>query len=65
MPHIINLMSNNDFSALMPLMVLAGASVLVMLLIVARMSHRIIQLVSLLLFVIAFISLLNIRGMLP
>lgn len=65
MPHIINLMSNNDFSALMPLMVLAGASVLVMLLIVARLSHRIIQLVSLLLFVVAFISLLNIRGMLP
>ncbi|WP_090147121.1 NADH-quinone oxidoreductase subunit N [Dyadobacter soli] len=58
-------MSNNDFNALMPLLVLAGASVLVMLLIVARLSHRLIQLVSLLLFVIAFISLLNIRAMLP
>lgn len=58
-------MSNNDFSALMPLMLLAGASVLVMLLIVARLSHRIIQIVSLLLFVAAFVSLLNIREMLP
>lgn len=46
-------------------MVLAGASVLVMLLIVARLSHRIIQIVSLLLFVAAFVSLLNIREMLP
>ncbi len=61
----MSLMSNNDFYALMPLLVLAGASVLVMLLIVARLSHRIIQLVSLLLFVIAFASLLNIREMLP
>lgn len=58
-------MSNNDFNALMPLMVLAGASVLVMLLIVARLSHRIIQLVSLLLFLIAFVSLWQIREMLP
>jgi NADH-quinone oxidoreductase subunit N len=64
-PHIINLMSNSDFYALMPLIMLAGASVIVMLLIVARLSHRIIQLVSLLLFVIAFVSLLNIREMLP
>lgn len=60
-----SLMSDNDFYALMPLMVLAGASVVVMLLIVARLSHRIIQLVSLLLFLIAFFSLLNIREMLP
>lgn len=58
-------MSNNDFSALMPLMVLAGASILVMLLIVARLSHRIIQIVSLLLFVAAFVSLLSIGEMLP
>lgn len=58
-------MSNNDFNALMPLMVLAGASVLVMLLIVARLSHRIIQLVSLLLFLVAFVSLWQIREMFP
>lgn len=58
-------MSNNDFFALMPLMVLAGASVLVMLLIVARLSHRIIQIVSLLLFIAAFVSLVNVGQMLP
>lgn len=58
-------MSNNDFYALMPLLVLAGASVLVMLLIVARLSHRVIQIVSLLLFLVAFASLVNIRGMFP
>nr|WP_295934417.1 NADH-quinone oxidoreductase subunit N [uncultured Dyadobacter sp.] len=58
-------MSNNDFYALMPLLMLAGASVLVMLLIVVRLSHRVIQLASLLLFFVAFASLVNIRGMLP
>lgn len=59
------MMSNNDFYALMPLLVLAGASVLVMLLIVVRLSHRVIQLASLLLFLIALASLINIRPMLP
>ena len=49
----------------MPLIVLAGASVLVMSLIVVRLSHRIIQIVSLLLFIAAFVSLLTIREMLP
>lgn len=58
-------MSNNDFGALMPLLVLAGASVLIMMLIVVRLSHRVIQLASLLLFLTALGSLINIRPMLP
>ncbi|WP_138476044.1 NADH-quinone oxidoreductase subunit N [Dyadobacter bucti] len=58
-------MSDNDFYALMPLLLLAGASVLVMLLIVARLSHRIIQIVSLALFIVSFSSLVYMRDLLP
>ncbi|WAC14837.1 NADH-quinone oxidoreductase subunit N [Dyadobacter pollutisoli] len=58
-------MSDNDFHALMPLLLLAGASVLVMMLIVARLSHRIIQIASLILFIVSFSSLIYIRDSLP
>lgn len=58
-------MSANDFFALSPLLILAGASVLVMLLIAVKLSHRLIQLSSLLLFALAFTSLFFISGKLP
>ncbi|HYK77001.1 MAG TPA: NADH-quinone oxidoreductase subunit N [Daejeonella sp.] len=50
-------MSGNDLYALVPLLILAASSVLVMLLIALKLSHRLIQLFSLLLFGIAFLSL--------
>ncbi len=55
----------SDFSALMPLLILAGSSVLIMLLIAIRFSHRSIQICSLLLFMIAFYSLFHIQELLP
>jgi NADH-quinone oxidoreductase subunit N len=58
-------MSGNDFFALTPLLLLAGSSVLVMLLIAIKLSHRVIQLSSLLLFAVAFSSLFYIQKMLP
>lgn len=58
-------MSANDFFAILPLLVLAGSSVLIMLLIAIRLSHRIIQLSSLLLFALAFSSLFYIRESFP
>ncbi|WP_221392657.1 NADH-quinone oxidoreductase subunit N [Dyadobacter sp. NIV53] len=58
-------MSDTDFSALMPLLLLAGSSVLVMLLIVVKFSHRIIQVSSLFLFVLSFTSLFYIKKLLP
>lgn len=58
-------MSNNDFFALLPLLTLAVSSVLVMMLIVVKLSHRIIQISSLILFLIAFGSLFYIQEILP
>lgn len=58
-------MSGNDFFALTPLVLLAGSSVLIMLLIAIKLSHRVIQLSSLLLFAIAFFSLFYIQKSLP
>jgi NADH-quinone oxidoreductase subunit N len=58
-------MSGNDFFALMPLILLAGSSVLIMLLIAIKLSHRVIQLSSLLLFIVAFSSLIFIQKLLP
>ncbi|MGF7042517.1 NADH-quinone oxidoreductase subunit N [Mucilaginibacter lappiensis] len=58
-------MSGNDFFALTPLLLLAGSSVLIMLLIAVKLSHRVIQLSSLLLFTVAFSSLFYIQKLLP
>lgn len=58
-------MSGNDFFALLPLLVLAGSSVLIMLLIAIRLSHRIIQLSSSFLFLIAFFSIFYIQKQFP
>src|ERR1700754_748768 len=58
-------MSGNDFFALTPLLLLAGSSVLIMLLIAIKLSHRVIQLSSLLLFTVAFSSLFYIQKFLP
>jgi len=58
-------MSGNDFFALTPLLLLAGSSVLIMLLIAIKLSHRVIQLSSLLLFTVAFSSLFYIQKLLP
>ncbi len=58
-------MSGNDFFYLSPLLLLAAASVLVMLLIALKLSHRAIQLSSLFLFVLSFLSLLFIQQELP
>lgn len=55
----------SDFSALMPLLILAGSSVLIMLLIAIKFSHRSIQISSLLLFIIAFSSLFSVQKLLP
>lgn len=58
-------MSGNDFFYLSPLIMLAGASVLVMLLIALKLSHRAIQISSLLLFTVTFFSLFYIQQDLP
>lgn len=58
-------MSGNDFFALLPLLVLAGSSVLIMLLIAIRLSHRIIQRSSSFLFLIAFLSIFYIQKVFP
>ncbi len=58
-------MSESDFLALLPLLILASSSVLIMLIIAMRFSHRIVQLSSLLLFLIAFSSLFYIRQIIP
>ncbi|MFC6102212.1 NADH-quinone oxidoreductase subunit N [Olivibacter domesticus] len=50
-------MLGNNFIALSPLLLLAGSSVLIMLLIALKLSHRTIQFASLFLFVLAFSSL--------
>ena len=58
-------MSTNDFIALSPLLSLAGSSVLIMLLITLKLSHRNIQLSSLLLFVVSFFSLFYAQQLFP
>lgn len=58
-------MSADDFFAILPLLVLAGSSVLIMLLVAIRLSHRVIQLSSLLLFIAAFYSLFYIQKAIP
>jgi NADH-quinone oxidoreductase subunit N len=58
-------MSGNDFFALTPLLLLAGSSVLIMLLIAVKLSHRVIQLSSLLLFAVTFSSLFYVQQSLP
>lgn len=58
-------MSGNDFFALLPLILLAGSSVLIMLLIAMRFSHRSIQLSSLLLFAIALVSVFRVHTITP
>jgi len=55
----------NDLSALMPLLLLAGSAVLIMLLIAIKFSHRSIQISSLLLFVISFLSIFQLQKPLP
>ena len=59
------MMTPNDFIALMPSLLLAGSSVLVMLLIAIKFSHRSIQLSSLLLFTFSFSSLFYIQKLVP
>jgi NADH-quinone oxidoreductase subunit N len=59
------MMTSNDFFALTPLLILAGSSVLIMLLIAIKLSHRSIQISSLLLFLISFSSLFHIQKILP
>jgi NADH-quinone oxidoreductase subunit N len=54
-------MTHHDFFVLSPLLILAGASVLIMLLIAVRSSHQLIQQISLLLFILAFASLIPIQ----
>lgn len=58
-------MSTQDFYSLTPLLILAGSSVLVMILIAVKLSHRFIQLSSLVLFIAAFVSLFMIQDSLP
>ena len=58
-------MSAHDFFVLSPLLILSGSSVLIMLLIAIKLSHRIIQLSSLVLFSAAFISLFYTADLLP
>jgi NADH-quinone oxidoreductase subunit N len=54
-------MSNHDFFMLSPLLILAGASVLVMLIIAFRASHQLTQQVSLISFIAAFVSVFYIK----
>jgi NADH-quinone oxidoreductase subunit N len=59
------MISANDFLALSPLILLAASSVLVMLLISLKFSHRTIQVCSLLLFAICLASLFYIQKLVP
>lgn len=58
-------MSGQDFYMLSPLLILAGASVLIMLFIAMKMSHRLIQVFTLVLFAFAFIALFFIERIAP
>ncbi|WP_316840867.1 NADH-quinone oxidoreductase subunit N [Pedobacter gandavensis] len=59
------MMTANDLSALMPLIVLAGSAVLIMLLIAMKFSHRSIQISSLMLFVLSFLAVFQLQKPLP
>src|SRR4051812_16910600 len=58
-------MTGLDFIALLPLLILAGASVLIMLLIAVKLSHRVIELSSLVLFALSFLSLFYVKDSVP
>lgn len=58
-------MTEQDLYLLSPLLILAGASVLVMLLIAANLTHRKIQVITMILFLFSFISLYFIETDLP
>lgn len=58
-------MSESDFIALGPLVILASSSVLIMLLIAMRFNHLVIQITSLILFAISFISLFFAGAVIP
>lgn len=58
-------MSSNDFFVLSPIILLAASSVLVMLLISLKFSHRTVQICSLLLFALSLSSLFYIQSQLP
>jgi len=58
-------MLGNDYIALSPLLLLAGSCVLIMLLIALKLTHRNIQLSSLLLFIVTFFSLFYAQNLTP
>lgn len=58
-------MSGTDLFYFSPLLLLAASSVLIMLLITLKLSHRVIQLSSLLLFALSFFSLFFLQKRLP
>ena len=58
-------MTDQDLFVLSPLLILAGGAVLIMLLIALKLTHRKIQVISLILFLFAFISLYFIEISLP
>lgn len=58
-------MSGTDLHAISPLLLIGVSSVLTMLLIVVKCSHRVIQLCSLLLFALAFSALFYVQKKLP
>jgi NADH-quinone oxidoreductase subunit N len=58
-------MSAQDFFMLSPLLILACSSVVILLLITLKLSHRFIQLSSISLFTLAFVSLVFIQNTIP
>jgi NADH-quinone oxidoreductase subunit N len=59
------MLSADDFLVLSPIILLAASSVVVMLLISLKLSHRMIQVCSLILFAVSFASLFFIQNLLP
>jgi NADH-quinone oxidoreductase subunit N len=59
------MLTTDDFLALSPLILLAASSVIVMLLISLKLSHRTIQLCSLVLFAVSLASLFYVRDVVP
>ncbi len=58
-------MSEVEFYALMPLIILAAAPIIIMLFIAVKRSHNYVNSVSLLLFAASFISLFNVLNLTP
>ncbi|HEY0897741.1 MAG TPA: NADH-quinone oxidoreductase subunit N [Sphingobacteriaceae bacterium] len=58
-------MTDQDLFVLSPFLILAGGAVLIMLLIALKLTHRKIQVISLIIFLFAFISLYFIEVSLP